>query len=393
MYSCGAFFCLEIPITMTNLNNLYIIILAGGKGRRLWPASRRDKPKQFIDFFGTGETLLQTAAHRAAKVVGEDHILVVCNEQYTDLVKEQLQWLSESHILAEPVHRNTGPASAWAVHRVMIESGDDAVVALMPADQIILHEDRFHAAMEVGGRFVSANDSVLIMGATPSRTEPGYGYIQVASTELNDGKQIAMSENGGATSQQHLFPVKSFIEKPDRDMAKMLIESGEFLWNTGIYMARVGYFRSEMKKLLPVVLRDVRGDVEEEKSFIRDNYARYPNLSLDHAVLEKMSNRTVMHSDFGWADIGTWHGIYEAIHHDSNDNVMVNAGAKLIAENSSNNVIFAESGKLVVMSGMEGYIVAEKDNVLFICPKQDSSAMVRRYLGKIENEDDMERYY
>lgn len=363
-------------------NNLYIIILAGGKGRRLWPASRKDYPKQFVDFFGTGETLLQTAACRAAKVVGEDRVLVITNEQYTNLVREQLQWLPQNHILAEPVHRNTAPATAWAVHRVMIENGDDAVVAIMPADQLILHEDRFKKAMEVGSDFVSANDSVLIMGATPSRTEPGYGYIQVASSDISI-----------AADAPHLHPVKSFIEKPDREMAKMLIESGEFLWNTGIYMARVGFFRDEMKKLLPIVLRDLRGDVVEENAFVNENYSRYPNLSLDHAVLEKMQNRTVMHSDFGWADIGTWHGIYEAMQHDTNDNVMVNAESQLITEGSSNNVIYAEKGKLVVMSGMEGYIVAEKDNVLLICPKQDSSAMVRKFLGKIESENDMERYY
>lgn len=378
-------------------NKLYIIILAGGKGRRLWPASRKEYPKQFIDFFGTGETLLQTAARRAANVVGEDHVLVISNEQYTDMVREQLQWLPQNHILAEPVHRNTGPAAAWAVHRVMIESGDDAVVTIMPADQIILHEDRFFTAMAVGSSFVSANDSVLIMGATPSRTEPGYGYIQVGSSEVKIDESISaqlLTEGKGApVNAPHLFLVKSFIEKPDRDMAKMLIESGEFLWNTGIYMARVGYFRSEMKKLLPVVLRDVRGDVEEENAFIKENYARYPNLSLDDAVLEKMPNRTVMHSDFGWADVGTWHGIYEAIHHDSNDNVLVNAKSTLIAENSSNNVVYSEDGKLIVMSGMEGYIVAEKDNVLLICPKQDSSAMVRRFLAKIESEDDMENFY
>lgn len=365
-----------------NLNNLYIIILAGGKGRRLWPASRRDYPKQFIDFFGTGETLLQTAARRAEGIVGKDRILVVTNTQYKDIVREQLQWLPDNHILSEPVHRNTAPAAAWAVHRVMIEHGDKSVVALMPADQIILHQDRFKSAMNVGSAFVSSHDSVLIMGATPSRTEPGYGYIQVASSECNEG-----------TEESPLFPVKSFIEKPDREMAKMLIESGEFLWNTGIYMARVGYFRSEMKKLLPIVLRDVRGDAEEENTFISENYARYPNLSLDTAILEKIANRTVMHSDFGWADVGTWHGIFEAVHHDGNDNVMMNTKSLLIADNSTNNVVYIENGKLVVMSGMEGYIVAERDNVLLICPKQDSSAMVRRFLGKIESEEDMEKYY
>lgn len=364
--------------------NLRIIILAGGTGRRLWPVSRRNHPKQFIDFFGTGETLLQTAAERAARAVGRDNVMVVTNCEYTDQVKEQLPWLPEMHLLAEPVHRNTAPAAAWAVHRVMAELGDDAVVALMPADQLILHEDRFETSLRLGADFVGKHDAVLTMGATPTRTEPGYGYIQMASPLV------------GMDSENNNFivsDIKSFVEKPDREFAKMLIESGEFLWNTGIYMSRVGYFRSQMKQLLPYVLRDVRGNVEEENKFIELNYSRYPNMSLDLAILEKMTNKVVMHSDFGWADIGTWHGIYEAMHHDGNDNVQVNERSVIISENSTNNVVFTDNNKLIVLSGMEGYIIAEKDNVLLICPKQDSSAMVRKYLGKVENEDGMEEFY
>lgn len=357
--------------------NMTIVILAGGKGRRLWPVSRRDLPKQFIDFFGTGETLLQTSASRASRIVGKDNVIIVTNAEYESVVRSQLEWLPDSHLLLEPVHRNTAPSTAWATHRVMIEKGDDAIVAIMPADQLILHEDRFETALSLGADFVGKHDDVLIMGATPTRTEPGYGYIQVSQDHTNE----------------MIYNVRSFIEKPDRDMAKMLIESGEFLWNTGIYMSRVGHLRDEMKKLLPIVLRDVRGDAEEERQFVARNYSRYPNLSLDLAILEKMEDRSVMHCDFGWADIGTWHGIYEAVHHDGNDNVMVNSQSHLIADNSTNNVVYAPDGKLIVMSGMEGYIVAEKGDVLLICPKQDSSAMVRKYLGKVENDADMERYY
>lgn len=364
--------------------HMKIIILAGGTGRRLWPVSRREMPKQFIDFFGTGETLLQTAAERAARIVGKDGVFVVTNEEYTSYVNQQLPWLPGMHMLAEPVHRNTAPAAAWAVHRVMIENGDEEVIALMPADQLILHEDRFETALRLGADFVSQHDAVLTMGATPTRTEPGYGYIQVAS------QWEGVDHNDGNVS---VSAIKSFVEKPEREFAKMLIESGEFLWNTGIYMSRVGYFREQMKQLLPYVLRDVRGSVEEENEFIRINYSRYPNMSLDLAILEKMQMRAVMHSDFGWADIGTWHGIYEAVSHDGNSNVNVNDKSILITENSTNNVVFAENGKLIVLSGMEGFIVAEKGNVLLVCPKQDSSAMVRKYLGKVENEDDMEKYY
>lgn len=361
-----------------------IIILSGGRGRRLWPTSRRHFPKQFIDFFGTGETLLQTAAERASRIVGHDNVLVVTNSEYTDIVREQLPWLPDNHLLAEPVHRNTAPAAAWAVHRVMIENDDNTSIVLMPADQLILHEDRFEAALRLGADFVKQHDTILTMGATPTRNEPGYGYIQTSSyLEGMDG-----SDGGIKVSE-----IKSFVEKPEREFAKMLIDSGEFLWNTGIYMARVGYFREQMKALLPTVLREERGGMEEENEFIRINYSRYPNMSLDLAILEKMPKRVVMHTNFGWADIGTWHGIYEAVPRDGYGNVMINSNSTLIAENSTGNVVYAENGKLVILSEMENYIVSDKDNVLLICPKQDSSAMVRKYLGKVENEEGMQEFY
>ena len=347
-----------------------IVILAGGTGRRLWPVSSKILPKQFIDIFGAGESLLQTAAMRAARVVGEGHVIVVTHQEYADIAREQLPWLAEGHLLAEPVHRNTCPAAAWAAHRVMQEEGDDGVVVFMPADQIILHEDRFEASLRQGEAFVKANDTVLTMGATPTRTEPGYGYIQF---------------DGGESDNSGIYNIRSFVEKPEREFAKMLIESGEFLWNTGIYMGRVGYVREQFKALLPYVLRDMRGDFSLERDFIRENYSKYPNLSLDLAILEKMPVRSVMHCDFGWADIGTWHGIYEAMPNDPDDNVIVNTKSTVIADNAHYNVVALESGKLAILSGIEGMIVAERGNTLLICPKGDSSAPVRKFLAMVEN--------
>ena len=350
-----------------------IIILAGGMGRRLWPVSNNSEPKQFIDFFGTGESLLQTACRRAASVVGETGVIVVTNEQFGETAHRQLPWLPAGHLLLEPVHRNTCPAAAWAVHRAMEESGDDDTVALMPADQLILHEERFAAALQQASTFVATHDTVLTMGATPTRTEPGYGYIQI-EVPLTDGDAAA----AGTVSGQ-IWNVKSFIEKPEREFAKMLIESGEFLWNTGIYVSRIGYLRQQFKTLLPYVLRDMDGTIEEEERFVRDNYSKYPNLSLDLAILERMPSRSVMHSDFGWADIGTWHGIYEAIPKDGNDNVVVNSRSRVTTDNSRNNIVSMRDGRLAVLSGLEGFIIAESDDVLLICPKGDSSALVRKY--------------
>lgn len=354
------------------IDNLYIIILAGGVGKRLWPVSRRELPKQFVDIFGTGETLLQTAVSRAVRLVGEERVLVVTSKRYQDILMEQLPFFPEENILLEPVHRNTCPAAAWAVHRVKGRCAGQAV-AMMPADQLILHEDRFEQALRQSVEYVRNHDTVVSVGVTPTRPEPGYGYIQV-------GAAIAHDELVGAK-------VKSFIEKPEREFAKMLIESGEFLWNTGIYMARAEYIAEQFKALLPVVLRDVTGTMEKENGFVRLNYSKYPNLSLDLAILEKMPDRTVLHADFGWADIGTWHGIYEALANDADDNVVVNGKSRVIAEDSTCNVLCLQDGKLAVISGMEGMIVAEKDNVLLICPKGDSSAMIRKFLAKIENED------
>lgn len=308
---------------------------------------------------------MQQACSRAEKIVDRNHIIVVTKKEYTTLAKEQLPWLPDEHLLAEPVQRNTCPAAAWAVHRAMCEAGDDSIVVLMPADQLILHEDRFESDIRNGAELVAANDTILTMGATPTRTEPGYGYIQVG-------------ENNS---------VRSFIEKPEREFAKVLIESGEFLWNTGIYMARTGYIRHQFKQLLPYVLRDVRVSAEEENTFIMENYSRYPNMSLDLAILEKMPVRSVMHCDFGWADIGTWHSIYEAIPKDAEENVNVNTNSHIIADNAHNNVISLPDGHLAVLSGMEGYIVAQQDNVLLICPKSDSSALIRKFITQIENDN------
>lgn len=371
-------------------NKIYIIILAGGAGRRLWPVSRRNMPKQFLDIFGTGETMLQTACARAAKVVGNDHIIVVTNEKYRAVAKEQLPWLSDDHLLCEPVNRNTAPSASWAVHRVMMDvtqksNHDEAlntIVAIMPSDQLILHENRFQDAIERGADFVSNNDAVLTIGATPTRTEPGYGYIQ--TDRLCNNGEGAEGEKGSAN---RVFTVKSFVEKPDREFAKMLIESGEFLWNTGIYMARVGYFREQIMQLLPTVLRNERSDSDSENEYIRQNYSRYPNMSLDLAILEKMPKRAVMHCDFGWADIGAWHGIYEAMPKGADENVIVNSNSTVITEHSNRNVIAIPSDTVAILSGLDGYIVSQKDNVLLICPKGDSSSLVRRYLSRIENDE------
>lgn len=344
----------------------YAIILAGGKGRRLWPVSRKNLPKQFIDFFGCGKTLLQQTYERMQKIMPKENILVVSHTAFEDILHEQLPELPHDNLILEPINRNTAPATLMALRSGIIP--DDGDVIIVPADQVVMNEDKFKDAINNATDYIDCFDHVLTMGVKPTRPEPGYGYLQM-------GELVSPTPEHPNPTTHH---VKSFTEKPERDFARMFMDSGEFLWNTGIYMAKANYITQQLTTIM---------GVDEDM-----DYSMSPNLSIDMAILEKMPEKVVMECSFGWADIGAWHGIYEAFCNADVDNVLVNKKSRLRTENSTHNVISLPDGKLAVISGLSGYIIAEKDNVLLICQKEDSSAMVRKLLGKIENEEGMEDY-
>ena len=307
-----------------NDNNNYCVILAGGKGRRLWPCSRSNYPKQFIDFFGVGRTQLQQTFDRMAKIVPADHIYINTNEEYVNLVKEQLPEVSADNILAEPIHRNTAPSMAWANHRISMMN-PDACVITTPSDQAIFNEEAFRENVFEGLAFVAENNHFLTMGVKPTRPEPGYGYIQM-----------------GDVCSDNIYHVQSFTEKPERDFAKIFMESGEFYWNTGLFLSNVSYLRECFCKILPPVLRDYdkkypEFSVETENAYMKESFSSYPNISVDFGILEKPSNVCVMRCDFGWADLGTWHSIYEAMQKGEGDNVIVDSD--VLMENCSNTVV------------------------------------------------------
>ena len=352
---------------MTTENKNYCVILAGGMGRRLWPVSREQYPKQFIDFFGTGRTQLQQTFDRFAKIVPRDHILVSTNQDYGDFVKEQLPDLPEQNLLLEPIFRNTAPSVAWACYRISTLS-PDARIIVTPSDQAVVNEEAFGQNVMEGFDFVSRHDGLLTLGVKPTRPEPGYGYVQL----------------GEETEVLDLFRVKSFTEKPDREFAKMFMQSGEFYWNTGIFLCRVEYMIKTLKEILPDVMRRIDYDMtwEEEQEYVRENFPRYPNLSVDHGILEKSPDVYVMRCDFGWADLGTWHSTYEAMSSTNQENVVINS--RTMIEDSHGNIIKIPHDHLAVIHGLDGYIVAEQGNVLFICKKEDSSALVRKYANAVK---------
>lgn len=353
---------------MTNTDKNFCVILAGGKGRRLWPCSREQYPKQFVDFFGTGRTQLQNTYDRMAKIIPPGHIFINTNMQYADLVRSQLPELPADNLLVEPIHRNTAPSIAWATYRIA-HLNPEACIITIPSDQTVFNEEAFSQNVQEGLEFVASRDCFLALGIKPTRPEPGYGYIQLGEQEGHD-----------------LYQVKSFTEKPDREFARMFVDSGEFYWNTGIYISNVANLQECFSRVLPPVLRLFNGEDRavspaDEDAYMKENFPSYPNLSIDFAILEKSENVYVMKCDFGWADLGTWHTIYEAMSKGEGDNVVVDSDVLL--EDCRNNVIKLSHGRLGVINGLDGYIVAEKDNVLLICKKEDSSSLIRKYVNEV----------
>ena len=360
---------IDLFITMDQTANLYCVILAGGKGRRLWPSSRQGLPKQFIDFFGTGRTQLQQTFDRILRLLPARQVFINTNKDYVSLVREQLPDLPESNILAEPVNRNTAPSVAWACHRIR-HINPSASLMVMPSDLAVLDEEAFRRNVFEAFDFVNGGDGLLAMGIKPTRPEPGYGYIQV-----------------GAKARNEVYQVQSFTEKPEREFAKMFLKSGEFWWNTGMFFANAAYLWRTFERLLPAVLRAFdaeRGEwtEQEETEFIEKNFPSYPNMSLDAGILEKSEHVFVMKCDFGWADLGTWHGIYEAMRKGEGDNVSIHSDVYF--DNSRDNVVKLPEGKFAIINGLDGYIVAEEGNVLLICKKEDSSALVRKYVNEVQ---------
>lgn len=352
----------------TRSDNDYCLILAGGKGQRLWPYSRESYPKQFIDFFGTGRTQLQQTYDRMAKLVAPGHIFVSTNIDYIDIVRQQLPEVARDHILAEPVQRNTAPSLAWAAYRIAREDAEANIVTV-PSDQAVMDEAVFERNVHDGFAFVSSHDGFLVMGVKPTRPEPGYGYIQL-------GDPVA----------EGFYTVKSFTEKPERQFAQVFMDSGEFYWNTGVYFVNVKVAWEELLKHLPVVLRQLDNinfyaSPEQEERYMLEHFPSYPNLSIESAVLENCEHVHVMRCSFGWADLGTWHSMYESHQKADDDNVVV--GSDVMMENSHHNIIKLPKGRLGVISGLDGFIVAEKDNVLLICKKEDSSALIRKYVNEV----------
>lgn len=337
------------------MNHTYVVIMAGGVGTRFWPFSRTSYPKQFHDVLGTGRTLLQQTADRFDGVCPIENIYIVTSSLYRDLCLQQLPQLTSDQVLCEPVARNTAPCIAYACYKIA-QRDPEANIVVAPADHIILKEDDFQATIQTALSATATQDILVTLGIQPSRPDTGYGYIQYIPE-----------------SDEAVKRVKTFTEKPHLELAQQFVDSGEFVWNAGIFVWNVQAILNAFQKHLPEVAeifeegRDAYY-TDREPAFVDKAYAMTKSISIDNGVMEKANNVYVVLSDFGWSDLGTWKSLYEVS--DKNDDLNVIDG-HIILYDTKNCIIKTPKDRLVVVNGLDGFIVAEYDNVLMICRKEE----------------------
>ncbi len=332
--------------------------MAGGVGSRFWPVSRTEYPKQFIDFFGVGKTLIQSTYDRFLKICPAENIFIVTNEIYTDIIKKQLPDIGDNQILAEPIMRNTAPCISYGSTKIA-QLNPDATIVVAPSDHTITNPEAFVAAINQCLDAASKSDVLITLGIKPSRPDTGYGYIQYMDTPLPGDQQI--------------FKVKTFTEKPNLELAKSFLQSGDFLWNAGIFIWSAKAINNAFQQHLPEMHEIFQQgssiyNTEHETEFIGTAYQQCTNISIDFGIMEKAENVYVLPAEFGWSDLGTWASIYEIAEHDYVGNAVIPA-EKVMMFNSSNCMVNVPEDKLVILQDLHDYIVVESNNTLLICPR------------------------
>jgi mannose-1-phosphate guanylyltransferase len=354
------------------MDNRYVIIMAGGVGSRFWPLSRRGKPKQFLDILGKGETLLQMTYRRFRSICSRENIFIVTSSEHKNLVEDQLD-INPINILTEPFRRNTAPCLAYGTFRILKEN-PEAVIAVTPADHLIIKEDKFGEVIRKSFEFAEKSDALLTLGIKPDRPETGYGYIQA------DRKKPVIGFS-------NLLKVKTFTEKPDVELAKVFLQSGDFYWNAGIFIWNIRSIMNAFEKHLPEMFsafeegREFYGTKQESK-FIGKTYALCRNISIDYGIMEKADNVYVMCTEIGWSDLGTWSSLHQHSVVDKKGNSMVNG--EIFSYDSKGNIFNISPGKIAVIQGLKDFIVVDSDDVLLIV-KKEGEQNIKNYLDDVKN--------
>jgi mannose-1-phosphate guanylyltransferase len=353
---------------MQNKNH-YVAIMAGGIGSRFWPMSRTALPKQFLDVLNTGKTLVQWTYERYAKFIPAENIFIVTSEEYVDIVKQQLPKLPVENILAEPSKKNTAPCIAYISFK-LAQMNPDAKCIVAPSDHLILEEDRFQSIVLQALDFVDNIKALATLGIQPTHPNTGYGYIQY------EGLEVA----------KDVYKVKTFTEKPDLEIAKSFLASGDFLWNAGIFAWKISNILTAFEKYQPEMFElfdqeKLHFNTTGEQNAIQRIYPLCTNISIDIAIMEKANNVYVMPASFGWSDLGTWNSAYENMEKDYLGNAV--ASDNVIVIDATKCMINSPKDKLVLVQGLDDFIVIDTKDVLLICSR-DKEQSIKEYVAEVK---------
>lgn len=349
----------------------HLVIMAGGVGSRIWPMSTSDRPKQFIDVLGVGRSLLQLTYDRFEGVCPSENVWVVTNKQYADLVHEQLPEIPVGNILLEPCRRNTAPCIAYVSWRIKAKD-PKANIVVSPSDALVMNVPEFRRVITQCLKFTSETDAIVTLGIKPNRPETGYGYIQAdLSTSSPRNKEI--------------FRIDTFREKPDLETAKRYIQQSNFYWNAGIFVWSVSTIVNAFRVYSPAISKVFEGmlsiyGTDKEQAMIDERYPECEKISVDYAIMEKAEEIFVCPSDFGWSDLGSWSSLLMHTRQDLYGNSLI--GKDVNVYDTHNCIIHATEEKKVVVQGLDGYIVAEKDDVLLVC-KLSEEQRIRQFAGEV----------
>lgn len=356
------------------MKNYYAIIMAGGIGSRFWPMSTSKHPKQFLDILGSGQTLIQQTYHRMLNFCLNENIYVVTSSEYEDLVAKQLPQLPKQNILSEPARKNTAPCVAYASYKIH-QLNPQAITIVAPSDHLIKKEDTFSKAVKSCFQKAEKENCLITLGIKPTRPDTGYGYIQFVESSENE-------------SDKRIKKVKTFTEKPDLEMARFFMQSGDFLWNAGIFVWSVSSIMSAFARYMPetdLLFREgfAHYNKPSEKDFIAKTYEIVKNISIDYAILEKADNVYVRSSIIGWSDLGTWGSLYTHVPREKKHNAIVNKNA--LVYDTSGCLVQVPKQKLVVLEGLQDYIIVDTPDVLLVC-KKENEQQIRQFVNDVKME-------
>jgi mannose-1-phosphate guanylyltransferase len=357
----------------------YCVIMAGGIGSRFWPMSRTEMPKQFLDILGTGKSLIRQTFERFQNICPDENVLVVTNAAYKDLVLEHIPELKVDQVLCEPEGRNTAPCIAYANYRIASKT-DEANIIVAPSDHLIADVPSFEHIISLAIAEASESENLVTLGITPTRPDTGYGYIHY--------------ENKTDARDPLVKSVKEFKEKPDLETAKSFLAEGNYVWNSGIFIWSLKNIMNSFERHLPEMTsifeegENVMG-TDFEDDFIRDNFSRCESISIDYGVLERADKVSVVESEFGWSDLGTYGSLYTHLNKDSDGNATVGAASHYYESNG--NLINVSEGKLVVTKGLENFIVIETEKSLMILPRSEEQ-FVKNIVNDLKAEGKKEFY-